>query len=477
MCFDGLARLANAEGTHRDGRFRQVVAAVRRAIVGAIMERSPRDCWSEESYARLITLKNVEFWRALYAAIDADGTSPLEPFLARYYALAQKLNDVQDVDDDERRGQPNLIAIQRSGEGVEPHLAHDYLELGGMLETLGPLERLIAAAKLHESLDEAHRLGLFRGEADRPAVPPAEPAPPLNLQWYSTIGEIVERAGPDALEEVGCAVCGGAGRTLLFEKQGFPYYRCTGCRHIYVSPRLRAGIAERLGDELDPIDQRSDLLEVQKYYAAPICHLLKTRAPGSRLLDIGFGRGHLLQLAAAFGFEVYGVDRSPALIDDLQPLLGKRLHQAGLDGSDLPWGSFDVIVMSHVLEHLEDPGAMLRKAARALNPEGVLYVAVPDMDSIQFKIFGRKWDVVTPLVHFQYLTEASLARLLTDAGFVSVERVQHVQLPQEIVPRWIRVIRRLGGNDGGELAMLAATPAALPPEFGTPSAGGFGRTS
>jgi hypothetical protein len=36
------------------------------------------------------------------------------------------------------------------------------------------------------------------------------------------------------------------------------------------------------------------LFEIQKIFAEPICHLIRLRAPGNRLLDLGFGRGHIM---------------------------------------------------------------------------------------------------------------------------------------------------------------------------------------
>jgi SAM-dependent methyltransferase len=474
LCFDGLAALADPARTALAGRLQPVVQSARHAVVGAIMEHSGREDWSPAYFDRLVQLKNVDYWRGLYAALDPEAASPLVPFLERYYALAQWLNDVQDVAEDERIGQPNVVSLQlarRNGarpcpprDGAAPAaapaavlaaLAEAFLELGRLAQDLAEPERGIAGLKLGESLAEADRLGLFAAPGPVASPNGHEPQAPLGLHWLAQLHEVVAGVGVAGLEQVDCPVCRSDQRHFLFRKQGFPYHRCRECGHIYVTPRITPEVQARLARELDSDEDDDIYLEVQKIYAAPLCHLFRARAPGSRLLDLGFGRGYLMQLARAYGFEVYGLDLSASNIDHQWPQLGRRLASAVLGQDELPWGSFDVVVMSHILEHLPEPDASLRQVWEALNPGGLLYVAVPDMRSLAFQVFGKRWDVVNPLVHYQYFDEDSLRRLLGDCGYGDFDRIQQPPMNDEVTPRWIRLMRRLGGTDSNELAILA----------------------
>lgn len=467
LSFEGLNRLIAlvepGHGGDAAATLRAAVASARRTIVGAVMERGHQEAWSTERYQRLIELKNVDYWRILNAALDPDGTSPLHAFLTDYYTLAQRLNDVQDHTSDEARGQPNFVSILR-GQGtgaptmelVEEALARDFLRLAETLAALPARERGAAALKLAESLDEADRLGLFR---------PFEPADehghePLRIAWDATAEEVLERAGPDALEDVGCAVCTGAQNVRVFRKHGFAYRRCTDCSHVYVSPRVRHDVRERIGDELDGLYD-DPFLDVQRIQAEYLCRVLRRLARGPRLLDVGFGRGYLLHLAQAHGFEAYGVDSSAALLERLRPVFGRRLARAVAGRDSLPWGEFDVVVMSHVLEHLADPDRALEHARDALHGDGLLYVAVPDMNSVQFRIFGKRWDPVSPIVHLQYFTETSLRRLLARCGFEVVSRIEHPPEPPMCATPSTRLFRALGGSESGELGLLCrpASPA------------------
>ncbi|MFI5244764.1 MAG: class I SAM-dependent methyltransferase [Gemmatimonadales bacterium] len=471
---EGLSRLAADTGGETLPVLRKVLQSVRRAVIGAMMEHTAQEHWNEDFYERLVVLKNVDFWRTLYSAVDPDRQSPLYPFLERYYALAQKFNDVLDFPEDLKRGQPNLLSVRlRNGNGhrtadpgripavIERALASGLLELASRTESMPATERSVALLKLGESIRSALQFGLFAVEEEpRPAPPtPAAPAEESRLEWYSTLADVVVHWGAGSLEDALCEVCGSRDRKRLMEFRGFTYHSCLECTHVYVAPRVRLDLLLDLASHHEHDDDENDFLEIQKIFAEPICHLIRLRAPGNRLLDLGFGRGHIMRLARAYGFEVYGMDSSRRLVAQLESEFGKRLNHGTLGADPIPWDSFDAIVMSHVVEHLVDPVRILRDVLAKLSPGGLLYVAVPDIESLQFRIFGKYWDAINPLVHMQYFNEKSLSRLLRDAGFVLPERIQFPPLPRTMTPKWMQLFRDLGGDESGELAIVVQRPA------------------
>jgi 2-polyprenyl-3-methyl-5-hydroxy-6-metoxy-1,4-benzoquinol methylase len=418
----------------------------------------------------------VEYWKSLYAALDPDLASPLYPFWIQYYALAQYLNDVQDFEEDRRWKQPNLLSIHLSdGNGrlancppfqssveraVQPEvlalIENKFQELAGIAGSLPPPERDIAQLKLYESLQEVVKLGLYslpHAQVESPAKPSR-----LRLSWYSEIDQVVQEAGASAIEKVDCPVCGSEQGNYLFQKQGFPFNRCQDCSHVYVSPRVKEDVQHHILENVDGLNMEDKYLEAQRLYAESICHLLSLKVSGARMLDIGFGHGYLMHMARAYGFEVYGIDAAQAHVDQMQPLLGSRVAHCVLGQSPIPWDSFDVVVMSHILEHMPYPRASLEEVSRIMNPGGFLFIAVPDIDSTLFKIFGKHWDVINPLVHYQYFSGASLVRLLEECQFEGSERINFPQLPDEILPRWTRLMRQMGGSENSEMIYLAKKP-------------------
>ncbi|HUR80975.1 MAG TPA: methyltransferase domain-containing protein [Thermoanaerobaculia bacterium] len=437
LCFEGLQHARAGAQTAA------IIDAARALLAGILMERSPREDWSPEFYERLVELKNVEYWRILYAALDPELQSPLYPFLRRYYALAQKVNDLQDRERDAEQSRPNIAAI--FGDDVRSVIGKDVAALQEMADALDDSARAIALAKLDETKAEIE--SLFT------PAPLPDPAEALHLFWHSNSNDFRDRLGDDAFETVDCPVCGARNDATIFRKHRFDYHRCATCAHIYVSPRVKPEVQKRLGEELDASED--GFLQTQKIYADYLCRLLRKHAPGPRLLDIGYGSGYLLRTARAHGFQVYGVETSRARTAELDAMFGSHLAVAHLGSDLLPWGSFDAIVMTHVLEHLGDPNAALRQIAQALNPGGVLYLAVPDSESWQFRIFGKEWDAVNPVAHYQFFNERSLTRALREAGFPNPARMRMPPLQGALRQKWTTLFRSLGGDESGELAMLA----------------------
>lgn len=449
LCFEGLQ---HAGGPAQSAA---IVDAARRLLIGILMERSPRDEWTPEFYDRLVELKNVEYWRILYAAVDPELRSPLYPFLRRYYALAQKVNDLQDRERDAEQSRPNLTAVFADASAV---IARDLEELEAIAATLEEPARTVAFTKLGETHGEAERLGVF-GLTQSPSE---SGAAPLQLYWHSASSDFRDALGESAFETVPCTVCGTANDAILFRKQQFDYHRCAACSHIYVSPRVTAAVQKRLGDSLDAAPE-DEFLHTQKIYADFLCRLLRRHAPGPRLLDIGYGAGYLLRTARTHGFQVYGVETSRTRTAALESMMGDRLRIAHLGVDPLPWGSFDAVVMTHVLEHLADPGAVLRQIFESLHPDGVLYVAVPDNESQQFRIFGKEWEAVNPVAHLQFFNERALTRALREAGFLAPSRIRMPPLRGALRQRWTTLFRALGGDESGELALLARKPPVTLP--------------
>jgi SAM-dependent methyltransferase len=340
---------------------------------------------------------------------------------------------------------------------VECFLLDRYLSLGRIAAGLPLTERGAAQLKLHESLTAARRLGLLGGLEPAEPTESAEPAG-LGLFWYSEAHDVLEQAGPEALVHTLCGVCGGMDRRLMFHHQGFAYYRCLECTHVYVSPRVSADVQTRMLAELEDAACEDQYLDIQRIYAERICALLRNRTPGHRLLDVGFGRGYLMRVAQAYGFEVHGIEGSPAQVATLAPQFGDRILHCVLGQDAIPWQGLDAVVMSHILEHLHDPHEILTHIRERMSPGGWIYVAVPDMGSSHFKILGRRWDAISPLTHLQYFTEASLSRLLSACSFEDVERVHHPAADEDAALRWRRLMGQVGGSENSELTLVARNP-------------------
>jgi SAM-dependent methyltransferase len=131
----------------------------------------------------------------------------------------------------------------------------------------------------------------------------------------------------------------------------------------------------------------------------------------SRVLEIGSSSGLLLEELRREGFaDVFGSDVSAAAVRE--SLRNGIRRVAIMDGAALavPDGSFDLLVASDVLEHIEDDRAALAEWRRALRPSGTLVVFVP--------AFPHLWGEHDELNrHFRRYTKSGLLRRLEESGF------------------------------------------------------------
>ena len=111
-------------------------------------------------------------------------------------------------------------------------------------------------------------------------------------------------------------------------------------------------------------------------------HTLRLRPAELRVLELGCGNGRIVTLPIAEqGFETVGIDAHAASIEsaraDAADLPNVRFRTG--DFREAPTdGSFHAVVLSDVLEHVDDPGAMLDVATAALRPDGIVLVSIPN---------------------------------------------------------------------------------------------------
>jgi 2-polyprenyl-3-methyl-5-hydroxy-6-metoxy-1,4-benzoquinol methylase len=139
-------------------------------------------------------------------------------------------------------------------------------------------------------------------------------------------------------------------------------------------------------------------------------------APKGRLLDVGCGGGEMVRLMNLWGWQAEGIDFDPLAVENAKKK-GLTVHLGSITDQRFSDGSFDAVVMSHVIEHVSNPIQFLREAWRILRPGGRLALATPNGWSLGHAVWKRDWIHVHPPTHLFIFNPPALAVVLQRAGF------------------------------------------------------------
>jgi SAM-dependent methyltransferase len=162
------------------------------------------------------------------------------------------------------------------------------------------------------------------------------------------------RHGTNGMKNPDCPLCGEKSSPLFFSGPIRNYYRCRGCRLIYISPdQLPSGSEEK--SRYDQHQNSPDDPEYRKFLSRLFLPLRARLSPGSHGLDFGSGPGPTLSV----------------MLEEAGHTMVLYDHIYNRDPSALE-KQYDFITATEVLEHLHHPGRELEKLWNCLKPGGSL---------------------------------------------------------------------------------------------------------
>ena len=134
-------------------------------------------------------------------------------------------------------------------------------------------------------------------------------------------------------------------------------------------------------------------------------------------LDIGCGRGLLLECFKKQGWQVAGTQLSETASLACERQHGVKVHRGELPELKLESDSFRAIVLYHVLEHIDKPFDYLKEAHRLLRSDGLLVIEVPDASSLGSRLLGSRNFCFDFPHHLFFFTPSTLRAALGRVGF------------------------------------------------------------
>lgn len=207
------------------------------------------------------------------------------------------------------------------------------------------------------------------------------------------------------------------------QKRGFDIYLCSGCENAFIAPEdIPKNLEDIYSKEYFEGNEhtgypsyQADRPLIEKNFSDRVRWIESQNPSGRRLLEIGSAYGFFLRAARDRGWSVHGVELATDCVtatqrDGLDVVQGDFAH-AKLEGT------FDVIAMFDVIEHLRDPKECLERAQTLLSPGGLLVIETGDHATPWARLLGNGWYFLDPPQHLFYFSLEGLRELCAEAGF------------------------------------------------------------
>jgi len=174
---------------------------------------------------------------------------------------------------------------------------------------------------------------------------------------------------------------------------------------------------------------------------ALLLNALLPEGGGKRVLDVGCASGYLAGILAERGYRVVGIERAGGSGDCFPRSV--ELIEADLDQGLPPVpGRFSYVICGDILEHLRDPGALLRQIASVLEPDGRLIASLPNSGNLYFRLvvlsgrFPQEDKGLFDRTHVRFYVWDGWRGLFADNGFrIAGRKVTGIPVGLAL-PRW-----------------------------------------
>ncbi|MDR0910608.1 MAG: class I SAM-dependent methyltransferase [Spirochaetaceae bacterium] len=259
-----------------------------------------------------------------------------------------------------------------------------------------------------------------------------------------------------------CPLCGYAGTfTKALDCSSWFYVRCPRCGLVHINP-------QPLVQEIHNRYAGNSYLNYEKANEDNFLNLqhLGLRdggfydifsdgkgglKRGLSLLDIGCATGALVGELAALGWEASGLELS-AEEAAWGRSLGRNILEGTIEGAladgRLGPAQFDVVLASHVIEHLNQPALFVQNVYQIVKPGGYFFITTPNIDGFQAKLFGKKWRSAI-FDHICLFSKANLRKILENTGWTIEKTATWGGLAKGTAPDWLKKMADNGAKRFG----------------------------
>lgn len=236
----------------------------------------------------------------------------------------------------------------------------------------------------------------------------------------------------ETLERTACNICGGTNALPFMSLSGYAYARCAECGLVFQNPRpISEDLRKRYGEGYFEYERsnQENFFNLMKLGLRDIgFDRLFPSGAGRRFLDIGCATGLLMNHVRRNGWEVRGVEICRESAEYGARNFGLDIFIGTLEEAAFAGAFFDVVHLSHVIEHVTDPRALLGEIRRILKPTGHLVLTTPNIDGLQSRVARATWRSAIP-DHVYLFSKRTMGRLLCALRYRVVRQVSWGGIP------------------------------------------------
>lgn len=236
--------------------------------------------------------------------------------------------------------------------------------------------------------------------------------------WF--VDSITGRLKEGYAQKRPCPLCGFPEFEHLFVKDAFDHVKCNRCSFVFVSPVLTDDAYVRFYENDDRwtgvmLNEEERRINRMVYSYALRFLENENAIQDKKILDIGSGSGYFLEIAREFGWNTKGIELNKSMIGFSR---GKNLDVTNdsLCNVRNGYGRFAVITLWYVLEHIKDLRGFMREVCDTLLHGGQLLVAVPQLDALVNRLYGKESATFAGYSHINFFNIDSLNQLVLDYG-------------------------------------------------------------
>ena len=221
-----------------------------------------------------------------------------------------------------------------------------------------------------------------------------------------------------------CQVCN---HSEWKEKYNGSLLKCLNCGFVTAnmevsSQELIALYSEKYFKGEEYLDYISDKNFIQKNYVKRLKHIEKYHADISNVLEIGCAYGFFAELIKKkyIRIQYLGIDVSKEAVDYAKNNLKQNVQC--IDFLELKTDQlYSDIFLWDVIEHLQEPSKVIKKASAELKFGGNIHITTGDIEAILPRWQKQNWRLIHPPTHLHYFSKKTLTKLLVESGFEIVQ--------------------------------------------------------